>query len=112
MPIFDSIVLLTIEFVCGACGGYAIGLSMRNGGLGSPANALTGGMGGLLFTWLAARIPGVGRYLGYVEAAADAAMQGTGGLTPAVLVGVGIAGLIGGLVLTALACFLKGRMVQ
>lgn len=112
MPVFDSIILLVIEFLCGACGGYAIGQSMRNGGLGSPANVLTGGMGGLLLTWLAARIPGVGRYLGYVETVADAMMQGSGGLTPAILIGVGIAGLIGGIVLTALACFLKSRIVE
>ena len=71
-----TVVPIIIEIVCGAAGGVAVG-------------------------WLAALIPGVGGFVGHVEQAADATTQSMGALTPAVLVGVGIAGLLGGILLTA-----------
>jgi hypothetical protein len=75
-------------------------------------NALAGGAGGILFTWLAAGIPGVGRFVGYVEHAASATVQGVGGLTPAILVGSGIAGLLGGLALTFIGGLVRNAAVD
>jgi hypothetical protein len=112
MSAFESIILLVVEFVCGAAGGLALGRWAGSRNLGRLIDGLAGGIGGLLLTWLAARIPGVGRYVGYVENAADAAMRGMGGLTPAILVGVGVAGLLGGVLLTAFAGFLRSRTPQ
>ncbi|TKT69090.1 hypothetical protein [Aquamicrobium sp. LC103] len=106
---FELAVALAIEIVCGGAGGLAVGWWLRNLSLGTAANALTGAAGGLALTWLAARIPGVGRFVGHVESAADSAIQGVGGLTPAVLVGVGISGLLGGAALTALVGFFRSR---
>lgn len=53
-------------------------------------------------TFVAAQIPGIGHLVGHVETAADSVMHGIGGLTPAVLIGVGVAGLLGGAILTAI----------
>lgn len=106
---FETVVALILEIVCGATGGLALGRWVRGVSLGGTANVLTGAIGGLALTWLAARLPGVGRFVGHVENAADAAARGVGGLTPAVLVGVGIAGLLGGIILTALAGFIRNR---
>lgn len=89
-------VTLLVEFVCGALAGVAVGRWLPHFSSRSFIDAGVGGAGGLIFTWLAARIPGVGRMVGHVETAVDGAIQGTGGVTPMVLIGAGIAGLIGG----------------
>ena len=109
MSAFETFVALIVEIACGAAGGLALGRLMRGVSLGAKTNALTGAIGGLALTWLAARLPGVGRFVGHVERAADATAGSVGGLTPAVLVGVGIAGLLGGIVLTAFAGFISSR---
>jgi len=106
---FETSVALIIEILCGAAGGLALGRWVRRVSLGAKANALIGAIGGLAFTWLAARLPGVGSFVGHVENAADAAARGVGGLTPTILVGVGIAGLLGGIILTALAGSIGNR---
>jgi len=110
MSAFESGVLLIIEFLCGGAGGIALGRWLRSYSLGKPVDGLIGGIGGLILTWLAARIPGVGRFVGHVETAADATVQGVGGLTPTILIGVGAAGLLGGIVLTVLAGFVKAAI--
>jgi hypothetical protein len=109
MSVSDLTITLLIEIICGGAGGLAVGHLLRSLSLGDVANAVTGSMGGLIFTWLAGRIPGVGRFVGHVESAADSTVQGVGGLTPTILVGVGIAGLLGGSILVALAGFAKRR---
>lgn len=91
---------LLIEVVCGAFGGVAIGHWRSIRTFSTTTLAVTGGLGGLIFTWLAARIPGVGQLVGHIEHAADSTVQATGGFTPLMLVGAGIAGLIGGALLT------------
>ncbi len=98
----ETIVPISIEILCGAAGGIAIGAWAPGLSLGAGGNALTGAIGGLILTWVAARIPYVGRFVGRVEYAADAVTQSAGGLTPIVLVGVGIAGLLGGILLSLL----------
>jgi hypothetical protein len=107
---FETFVALIVEAACGAAGGLALGRWVRGVSLGAKANALTGAIGGLALTWLAGRLPGVGRFVGHVENAADATARGVGGLTPAVLIGVGIAGLLGGIILTAFAGFIRSRV--
>ena len=95
-----SIIPIVIEMICGAAGGMAVAHWAKGLSLALPDSALTGIIGGLALTWLAGRTPGVSRFVGHVERAADAAVQAVGGYTPAVLVGVGIAGLLGGVLLT------------
>lgn len=111
VPMLDPAfaVTLLIEIVCGAFGGIAIGRWLPHRGFGKTIDACAGAVGGLVFTWLAARIPGVGRLVGYVETAVDGAVQGAGGITPLVLVGAGIAGLVGGSVLMLLLGLAKRR---
>jgi hypothetical protein len=96
-------ILLAVEFACGAGGGVALGRWRPGRSFGPVADGAIGGIGGLAMVWLAGRIPGLGRFVGYAASAADSTMQGVGGVTPAILVGVGIAGLMGGIVLLLLA---------
>ena len=100
-------ILLGIEFVCGAAAGIALGRWVPSYSLGIAADGVIGGIGGLLLVWLATRIPVVARFVAHVENAADATLQGAGGLTPAILVGAGIMGLLGGFLLVALAGFVR-----
>ena len=110
MPDTADGILLVLEFLCGAAAGIAIGRWVRSYSFGSVIDGLIGGVGGMLLVLPAARVPFVGRLLGHVETAADATMRGIGGLTPTVLIGTGIVGLLGGLVLTLLAGFVKTLM--
>jgi hypothetical protein len=105
MPGFADSILLVIEFFCGAAGAVALGCWVRSYSFGHAVDGLIGGIGGLILVWPASRIPGVGRFIGHVENAADATLQGVGGLTPAILIGTGIAGLLGGFILILLAGF-------
>lgn len=66
--------------------------------LGWISSAVVGMLGGVILTLLAAQVPSVARFLGHIENAVDATSRGTGGLTLSVLVGVGIAGLLGGII--------------
>lgn len=101
------IIPLAVEALCGAAGGVAIGRWLDRPGANARRHALLGGAGGLVLTWVAARMPGVGQFVGGVGSGLDTALQGTSGLTVTLLVGVGIAGLLGG-VLAVLA----GDMVR
>src|SRR3954469_8537262 len=102
-------ILLIIEFVCGAASGIALGRWVPSFSIGRAADGLVGGLGGLILVVVlpATRIPGLGRFVGYVGSAADATLRGVGGLTPALLIGAGILGVLGGIVLTVLAGFVK-----
>lgn len=101
----ETAVLLAIEFVCGAAAGLALARWTGR----RTTDVLIGGVGGLILTWLAAYIPGVARYVGHVERVADATAQSVGGVTPAILVGVGVAGLLGGTISMALAGMFGAR---
>lgn len=108
MPGLETAVLLVLEFICGAAGGVAFG-RWTGRGFGRAADGLIGGVGGLVLTWVAAQIPGVAKYVSHVERVADATAQSVGGVTPALLVGVGIAGLLGGTILMAVAGIFGAR---
>lgn len=90
-------ILMVIEFLFGAATGTLFGRAVPSFSWGRGGDALIGGIGGLLFVWPSGRIPGVGRFIDHVA----------NGLTPTVLIGAAIAGLLGGLVLIVLAGFIR-----
>lgn len=94
---FDNAVLLLIEFLCGGAAGIFLGRKVPGFSMGRLADGVVGGIGGLLFVWPSARIPGVGRLIGHLA----------NGITPTMLVGAAIAGLVGGVILTLLAGFVR-----
>lgn len=107
----NAAVLIIVEIVCGAAGAIFLCWLVRRLSSGRTVDAIVGALGGLAFTWLAARIPGLGRFLGQVEQVADATAQSMGALSPAILVGVGISGLVGGTLLAALVGFIRSGLV-
>ncbi len=103
----NIITLILIEIVAGAAGAFATARLWGGLRLGWRAIAAIGMVGGVVLTLLAAQIPGVGRFVGHVETAIDAASRATGGLTPTVLVGAGVAGLLGGIVAISLVALAR-----
>lgn len=99
--------MLAMELVCGAAGALALRWQYPGRGTGVVAAVVVGMLGGFLFTLLASHIPGVGRFVGHAENAADAAMRGIGGITPAIMIGVGISGLLGGVILSVIVLLLR-----
>jgi hypothetical protein len=97
MPGLAGGIPLVIEFLCGAAAGIALGRRVPGFSWGWVADGLVGGIGGLLFVWPSARVPGIGRFIG----------QLANGLTPTMLIGAAIAGTLGGLILTLLAGFVR-----
>ncbi|MBB2972736.1 hypothetical protein [Mesorhizobium sp. RMAD-H1] len=97
---FSGAIVLAIQFLFGAAVGIALGRQVHSFSWGRMADGLIGGIGGLLFVWPSPRIPGVGRFIGHL---AD-------GLTPTMVIGAAIAGLLGGLVLILLAGFIRVLM--
>ena len=92
----ETATMLLVEAICGAAGAIAVARFWRSVALGWKSIAFIGMLGGLALTLLAAHVPGLGRFVGDVANAADASARGVGGLTLAALIGVGIAGLLGG----------------
>ncbi|MDX8533142.1 hypothetical protein RFM41_15035 [Mesorhizobium sp. VK25A] len=93
----ETAVPLLIEALCGAGGAFATAWFWRMAALGWKSVAAAGVVGGLALTQLAGQIPALANFVGNVESAVDATARGVGSLTPGVLVGVGIAGLLGGI---------------
>lgn len=93
-------IAIVIEMVCGAGGGVAVAHLIKS--YRFRAGVLTGASGGLILAWLAVRTPPLDRFVERVESAVDTSTHSLGGLTPAFLVGVGVAGLLGGILLTIL----------
>ena len=107
MVLANTATAIAIELLCGAAGALAVRWKYPGMGLSVLAAVIVGMIGGFAFTLLAAHVPGIARFVGYVENAADSAMRGVGGLTPAILLGVGISGLLGGVVLTIVIVFFR-----
>lgn len=103
----DMPLLLAVEFICGAAGALAVRWLCPGIRFGRVATAVVGMIGGYGFTLLAGRVPGIGRFVGQMETAADAAIRGTGGFTPSLLIGVGVSGLLGGSLLALILAFLR-----
>ncbi|MDQ2634756.1 MAG: hypothetical protein M3Y43_03150 [Pseudomonadota bacterium] len=111
MTATETFIAVAIEMVCGAAGALAMRWWWPGLGLGRIITVPAGMIGGFALTFVAARIPGIGHLVGHIENAADSAMRGVGGLTPAVLVGVGVAGLLGGALLVALLGLIRRASV-
>lgn len=107
----DVVVPIVIEIICGAAGAVFLCWLVRRLSSGLIADVIIGAFGGLAFTWLAARVPGLGRFVGRVEQVADATAQSMGALSPTILVGVGVSGLVGGMLLVALVGLIRSRLV-
>ena len=97
----EAVIAIAIEALCGVAGAFAVRVWWPRLAPTTITTVLAGMVGGIALTFIAAQIPGIGHLVGQVEAAANAVMQGTGGLTPAVLVGIGVSGLLGGAILMA-----------
>jgi hypothetical protein len=97
---------LIIEIVAGAASGALIGNMVPLLSLGFPRNAAIGAIGGVALTWLLARTPGLEKFVEDETAAAAGAL---GGMSPETLAGVGVAGLLGGVLLVAVVGLLRIR---
>lgn len=100
----EFLVPIIIEIVTGAASAVFIGNIIPPLSLGPWKNAAVGALGGVVLTWLAAQTPGVERF---VEDA-DTGLPGAG-LSPELLAGVGVAGLIGGALLVTVLGLLRKR---
>jgi hypothetical protein len=100
----EVIVALIVQLVGGGIGGGAIGRLVKSVDLGTTGNIVVGAIGGVAGTWLATMIPGLAGIVGGGAAA--------GSLDIALLLGQGVAGLIGGGILTAIAGLLKNGMAK
>jgi hypothetical protein len=95
-----------IEILAGAASGVLIGNLVPPLSLGAWKNALVGAIGGIVLTWLTARTPVLEKF---VEDEAGVIAGGAGGLSPELLVGVGVAGLLGGALFVTIAGLLRYR---
>ena len=104
----ETAIAIAIEMLCGAAGALPCGGGARVGFARITA-VLAGMVGGFALTFAAAQVPGIGHLLGHVETAANSVLRATGGLTPAVLIGVGVSGLLGGAVAMLVLGFIRNR---
>ena len=72
---------------------------------GRGKNAAIGAIGGLVLTWVTARTPGLEQFVEDVEDAGAAAVDGVSSLSPELLLGIGVAGLLGGALLVTILGF-------
>lgn len=93
---------ILIEIVAGALSGIFLGNVIPLMSLGAWKNAVVGAVGGIVLTWLTARTPGLEQFV--EETAGEAAVPG---LPPELLVGVGVAGLIGGALFVAIVGLIR-----
>lgn len=103
----EFLIPILIEAVTGAASAVFIGNIVPPVSSGPWKNAGIGAIGGLALTWLAARTPGVEQF---VEGAEEIGGSTDGpGLSPELLVGVGVAGLLGGALLVTVLGLLRNR---
>ncbi|MET2829829.1 hypothetical protein [Mesorhizobium shangrilense] len=101
-------ILLLFEAVCGTAGAVAVARLWRTIGFEWKSIAAIGAFGGLILALLAMLLPGLARFVGYMGSAFDALSRGSGGLTLEVLIGVGIAGLLGGIIAICIVRLARG----
>ncbi len=106
MTTAQQLVPIVIEIVTGAASGMFIGNVIPPLSFGLWKNAGIGAIGGVVLTWLTSHTPGLEKFVEYVE---QPGMEGDA-LSPELLVGVGVAGLLGGALLVTIAGLLRNRM--
>jgi hypothetical protein len=106
MSTAQSLVPIVIEIVTGAASAMFIGNIVPPLSLGLWKNAGIGAIGGVVLTWLTSHTPGLENFVEYAE---QPGAEG-GPLSPELLVGVGVAGLLGGALLVAIVGLLRNRM--
>lgn len=104
----EFLVLIIIEIVTGAASAVFVANLVPPLSFGFWRNAAIGAIGGLALTWLTARTPGLEQFVEDIEEAATAT-EGLGGLSPELLLGVGVAGLLGGALLVTVVGLLRNR---
>lgn len=97
----QTLIPILIEAICGAAGGLAVGHWVNSASLGLGVNVVAGAVGGLVLTWLVTRTPGFERLVG--EAGDTVAAM----LSPTIMIGVGVAGLLGGVAFVLVLGFLR-----
>jgi len=101
----EFLIPIIIEVVTGAASAVFVGNVVPPLSFGPWKNAAIGAIGGLALTWLAARTPGLEQFVEDVE---DVGMSAEG-LSPELLVGVGVAGLLGGALLVTILGLVRNR---
>ena len=101
----EFLIPIIIEVVTGAASAVFVGNVVPPLSFGPWKNAGIGAIGGLALTWLAARTPGIEQFVEDVEEVGMAAE----GLSPELLVGVGVAGLLGGALLVTVLGLVRNR---
>ena len=91
---------IVIEIVAGALSATFIANIVPPLTFGFWKNAVIGAVGGVVVTWITAQTPGLEQY---VEGAAGEA------LSPDLLVGVGVAGLLGGALFLTIAGLVRNQ---
>ena len=104
----EFLIPIIIEIATGAGMAMFVGNLVPPLSFGTWKNAAIGAIGGVALTWLTARTPGLEQFVEDVEEAGTAA-DGLGGLSPELLLGVGVAGLLGGAVLVTILGLLRNR---
>jgi uncharacterized membrane protein YeaQ/YmgE (transglycosylase-associated protein family) len=96
---------ILIEIVAGALSAAFVANLVPPLSFGFWKNAVIGAIGGVVLTWLTARTPGLEQFV--EETVEEAAIPG---LPPDLLVGVGVAGLLGGALFVTIAGLLRNRL--
>ncbi len=105
----EFLIPIIIEIVTGAASAVFVGILVPPLSWGPWKNAAIGAIGGVALTWLTARTPGLEQFVEDIEEEGIAAAEGLGGLSPELLAGVGVAGLIGGALLVAILGLIRNR---
>lgn len=105
----EFLIPIIIEIVTGAASAVFVGNVVPPLSFGPWKNAAIGAIGGLVLTWLTARTPWLEQYVEYIDETGTAAVDGVGSLSPELLVGVGVAGLLGGALLVTILGLLRNR---
>jgi hypothetical protein len=101
----EFLIPIIIEVITGAASAVFVGNVVPPLSFGPWKNAAIGAIGGLALTWLAARTPGIEQFVEDVEEVGMSAE----GLSPELLVGVGVAGLLGGALLVTILGLVRNR---
>ncbi len=104
----EVIVPLLVQLIGGGAGGNVVGQLIKQLNLGTLGNTVAGALGGVGGTWLATMIPGLSGMLGSAAVAGGT----SAGMDFSALAGQGVAGLVGGGVLTAIAGFVKNSVMK